>query len=268
LNRVFCFVSVAFTVLLVAASVFGQSRSLNGPTSTESTAVNPVPPASEPKPAASGETGRFAIGVKLSLLGAGFEVAAPVTRRTNMRAGFNMFSYSRNFQKDGANYDGQVALKSMEAHYDIFPWAARFHISPGILTFIGSPVRANASVPAGQSFSLGGTDYYSDSMVPVTGTGRINFNRVAPMVTLGWGNLVPRKHFSVPFELGVAFQGSPKSTLHLMGNVCEAPGFNCRSVDSDPTVQSQIVAEQAKINNSMSSFKVYPIISVGFGYTF
>ena len=53
-----------------------------------------------------------------------------------------------------------------------------------------------------------------------------------------------------------------------MGNVCEAPGFNCRSVDSDPTVQSQIVAEQAKINNSMSSFKVYPIISVGFGYTF
>jgi hypothetical protein len=33
-------------------------------------------------------------------------------------------------------------------------------------------------------------------------------------------------------------------------------------------VQSNITSEQTKINNSMSFFKVYPIISVGFGYKF
>ena len=90
------------------------------------------------------------------------------------------------------------------------------------------------------------------------------------MATFGWGNLVPRNHshFSAPVELGVAFQGSPKATLNLAGNVCDSPGVNCRSVASDPTVQSNIVAEQTKVNNSLSFFKAYPIISVGFGYSF
>jgi hypothetical protein len=33
-------------------------------------------------------------------------------------------------------------------------------------------------------------------------------------------------------------------------------------------VQSNVVAEQAKINKDTSAFKVYPIISIGFGYKF
>ena len=37
---------------------------------------------------------------------------------------------------------------------------------------------------------------------------------------------------------------------------------------SNSTVQSNVVAEQGKVNKSVSAFKVYPIISVGFGYKF
>jgi hypothetical protein len=50
--------------------------------------------------------------------------------------------------------------------------------------------------------------------------------------------------------------------------VCDSPGVNCRSVTSDSNVQSQILSEQTKLNNSMSFFKLYPIISIGFGYKF
>jgi hypothetical protein len=193
-----------------------------------------------------------------------------VTHHTNVRAGFNMFTYSRDFNKDSIAYNGQLNFKSVEAHYDIYPFAGKFHVSPGVLAYIGNPITATAAVPGGESFSLGGTTYYSDSGTPVTGNGKINFNRAAPMATIGWGNLVPRNHshFSVPVELGVAFQGSPKATLNLACNVCDSPGINCRSVASDPTVQSNVVAEQTKVNNSMSFFKAYPIISVGFGYSF
>lgn len=91
------------------------------------------------------------------------------------------------------------------------------------------------------------------------------------MTTVGWGNLVSRKegkHFTVPFEMGVAFQGSPKASLSLAGNICDQPGVNCRNVATDSTVQANIVSEQNKVNNSMSFFKAYPIISVGFGYKF
>jgi hypothetical protein len=199
------------------------------------------------------------------------EVAARVMRRANVRAGFNVLGYSRNFDKDGLDYAGHLDFRTVEGHFDFFPFAGSFHVSPGILGYIGDPIRANASVPGGQSFTLGGVVFYSDAANPTYGTGKIDFNQVAPMITVGWGNLVPRrrsKHFSVPFEVGVAFQGSPKATLDLAGNVCTSPGANCVPAASSSFVQTQVVAEQNKINNSMSFFQAYPIISVGFGYKF
>ncbi|HMD77097.1 MAG TPA: hypothetical protein VKG86_06960 [Terracidiphilus sp.] len=218
-----------------------------------------------------GDSGNFGIGVKGSLLGGGVEGAVRVTHHTNLRAGFNIFDYSRTFNKDGVAYNGQLSFKTVEAHYDVFPFAGAFHVSPGVLIYAATPITANASVPGNQTFSLGGTSYLSDQSAPVTGNGNIKFNQAAPMATIGWGNLIPRKaskHFSVPVELGVAFQGSPKATLNLAGNVCNTDGTNCRTVASDSTVQANILSEQTKLNNSMRFFKAYPIISVGLGYKF
>jgi hypothetical protein len=133
---------------------------------------------------------------------------------------------------------------------------------------MGNPVTANAIVPANQSFSLGGQTYYSDPSAPMTANGKMNFNQVSPTATFGWGNLVRRnKRFSIPVEIGAAFQGSPKSTLNLTGGVCTAPGSGCMGT-SNSTVQSNVIAEQVKINKSLSVFKAYPIISFGFGYKF
>jgi len=137
-----------------------------------------------------------------------------------------------------------------------------------MVAYLGNPITAAAAEPGNKSFTLGGHTYYSDPSNPATPSGRINFNQVSPTATVGWGNLVHRdtKRFTVSFEAGAAFQGSPKSTLILGGNVCDNPGVNCRSAASDPTVQSNIVSEQGKINKSMAPFEVYPIISLGFGY--
>jgi hypothetical protein len=254
------------TILLSTLGMFAQVANLNGPTPTSAPAVSPA--SSKP----SGGADRFGIGVKVSLLGGGVEAAARVTNRTNVRAGFNMFSYSRGFNKDGIAYDGQIGFKTIEAHYDIFPFTGGFHVSPGVLVYAGTPISATASVPAGQSFSLGDVQYTSGNstgQAAITGNGTIKFNRAAPMFTVGWGNLVSRKetkHFSIPVELGVAFQGSPKAALALAGTACDSAG--CYDAATDPTFQSNVQSEQAKINNSMSFFKVYPIISVGFGYKF
>lgn len=219
----------------------------------------------------SHDPGRLGVGVKVSTLGAGAEAAVRVTHRTNVRAGFNMIDYSRGFNKDGVAYNGQLSFKTLEAHYDIFPWAKSFHVSPGVLVYAGDPITATAAVPANQSFTLGGVNYSSDPTNPVTGSGKIDFHRAAPLISVGWGNLISRregKHFSVPVELGVAFQGSPQARLALAGSVCDSSGFNCRPITSDPTVHANVVSEQGKINSSMSFFKAYPIISVGFGYKF
>jgi len=69
----------------------------------------------------SADSGAFAFGVKTSLFGVGAELAARATHRTNVRAGFNILGYSRNFNKDGVDYDAHLAFRTIEAHYDIFP---------------------------------------------------------------------------------------------------------------------------------------------------
>lgn len=250
-------------LILSCMAVFGQSAQQSESAS--------------PPPAAKGsqwnsDSGTVGVGVKVSSFGPGIEGAVRVAHRSNVRAGFNMITYDRTFDKDGVSYAGQLQFKTFEAHYDFFPWAGSFHISPGVLAYIGDPITATATVPANQSFSLGGINYYSDPTNPAHGTGKIKFNQAAPTITVGWGNLVSRKegkHFSIPFEIGAAFQGSPKASLNLAGNVCAtAPGINCVNAATDPTVQSNVVSEQNKVNNDMSFFKVYPIISVGIGYKF
>jgi hypothetical protein len=112
-------------------------------------------------------------------------------------------------------------------------------------------------------------DFVSDPANPVKGTGKLDFHRPGPSVTVGWGNLLPHiaKRFTVPFEAGVVYQGAPKATLSLSGNVCGAALTNCRTV-SDPTFQSHVQSEQTKINNDINFFQAYPIISIGFGLKF
>jgi hypothetical protein len=258
---------LAFSLLVIGSFTFGQS----------SNPADQPPPPAQSKPASHRDSQTFGIGVKGSLLGGGVEFAARVTHYTNVRAGFNIISYSRGFDKDGITYNGQLSFKTIEAHYDIFPFAGNFHISPGVLAYIGDPITATATVAGGQSFTLGGVQYYSEAFAnPITGSGKIDFDRAAPMATIGWGNLVPRgrhKHFSVPFEIGVAFQGSPKATLNLAGNACPtlasaSTGVGCSSVAAYPGLLANVQAEQTKVNNSMSFFKAYPIISIGFGYSF
>jgi hypothetical protein len=221
----------------------------------------------------SAENGRghFGIGVKVSSLGLGLEAALRVSERSNLRAGFNVLGFSHTFTKDGIAYNGHLNFKTFEAHYDFFPWAGGFHVSPGLLVYTADPIKANASVPGDKSFTLGGVTFYSDPSSPATAQGRITFNRAAPTITVGWGNLISRKEgsrFIFPFEIGIAFQGNPDTTLAFGGNVCTSPGVNCSSAEENPEVQRNIVSEQRKINNSLSFLKVYPIISSGFGVRF
>ena len=251
MKRVVCLVVAVCFVL--SCSVFAQQSAVSAPKSGSESVADHV-----------------GIGVKVGLLGVGAELAARIERHSNIRAGFNVLGYSRSFDKDGINYNGHLSFRTIEAHYDYYPWAGKFHISGGLLDYLGNPITANALVPANSSFSLGGQQYYTQTNQAFA-AGRVNFNQVSPTVSFGWGNLVRENHrFSVPIELGVAFQGSPKSALGVSGTVCTDPvnPATCVNAASDPTVQSNVVAEQAKLDKNMKPFKFYPIISIGFGYKF
>lgn len=213
---------------------------------------------------------KIGVGVKMSLLGFGVEAATPVTYHTNVRVGFNAFGYSHNFTNDGINYNADLNFRSFETHFDWFPFSGSFHLSPGLMLYNGNRIQANAAVPGGEQFTLGGTTYTSDAADPISGTGKVGFATVAPTFLLGFGNLVPRraKHFSVPVEIGAVIEGAPKATLNLQGTACDPSGLTCQNVADDVPFQNNVIAQQNKLNHDMSSFKVYPILSVGFGYKF
>jgi len=256
-------------VLLLLTNLLESRLAAAMPDSPDS-AAPPAPAAAPAIPAKESSEGRFPIGVgvKVSTLGIGGEVAVAVTHRSNVRFGFNAFSYGHTFDKDGATYTGNLDFRSAQATYDFFPlrW---LHVSPGVLLYNGNKVSANVSVPGGQTFTLSNTNYVSAAADPIAGTGKLTVYKAAPMTLIGIGNLVPRsRHFSTSFEIGAAYQGPPRVALNLSGSACDSTGLNCRSIGSDPTIQSNIAAEQAKLNKSASPYKFYPILSFGVGFKF
>jgi hypothetical protein len=134
---------------------------------------------------------KVAIGLKVSvLLGPGIEGAVEVTRKSNIRGGFNYFNYGLNETKDGVSYNAQLHLRAVDALYDWFPFGGGFHLSGGALLYNGNAIKATASVPGGRGFTLGGVSYTSEPSNPIVGTGELDLgNKAAPMGLLGWTRL-------------------------------------------------------------------------------
>ena len=272
-------------VSLVPASCFAQEEitsarldavtlpaAANADASPASPAAWPNPASAIPRPAPrrNSEGPRLiGIGAKISLLGIGGEAAIALSKRINVRGGFNFFNYSRGFDKDGINYAAQLAFRSAEAHLDWFPFGG-FHLSPGLLFYNDNHIDATATVGAGQQFTLGGVNYTSDVTSPVTGTAKLGFNKVAPTFLIGFGNLLPRnrRRFSLTTEFGVAYTGAPTASLNLQGTACTVPAAICVNAATDPTVQNNVQSEVAKVNHDVSIIKFYPLASFGFGINF
>jgi hypothetical protein len=208
---------------------------------------------------------RVALGAKFSSLGIGIEGAVGLTSRSNVRGAFNFFNYDRTFANDGVIYGGQLGWRSVQIVYDQYVFKG-FHLSPGLLAYNGNHMDGSASVPPGQSFNLANVRYFSGQGNPITGAARMDFRKTAPMVLFGVGNPLPRsgRRFGFNVDAGIAFLGSPSTTLSFTGNACAiSPTAGCVNAATDPTVQANVQAQQAKVNSDLKSLQYYPIISIG-----
>jgi hypothetical protein len=208
---------------------------------------------------------RIGVGVKVSTLGVGFEGSTAVMRTSNVRGAFNFLNYDRTVTKNGITYDAGLGLRSLEFVYDQYVFKG-FHVSPGLLAYNGNHGDGTLSVPPGQSFTLGGIRYFSSQTNPIHGTARVDFRTAAPVLMAGVGNPLPRngRRFGFNIDFGVVFQGPPMTSLVLNGTACATgPSTGCVNAATDPTVQSNVLAEQNKINNDLEPLKYYPMFSVG-----
>jgi hypothetical protein len=205
--------------------------------------------------------------------GAGLDLATAVSRKFNLRAGAEYFSYSTTFQDQGANVAVELRMQSGHASLDWFPFAGQFRLSPVVIFANDNRARATALIPPGSTITLNGQDYTSSLTDPLHGAGSVDFRKASPGFTLGWGNILSHKssHFSFPLEAGFYYVGQPGLKVSFTGSACDPSqpaAIGCESVNQDAGFQQNLAQFIARNNHNLSYATFLPIFSFGFGYSF
>jgi hypothetical protein len=193
------------------------------------------------------------IDVHASTLGYGAGIAIPLSENFAARLSLSKANFTFNTTSDQIKYDATLKLESIAALADWHPFSGVTHLTAGVI-FNNNGFDMNAT-PTGGSFTINGVTY-NTSQISSLNAG-IAFNKVAPYLGFGWSGRASKSGFSFKSDIGVMFQGSPKSTLAVSG-----------SLANDPTVAANVAAEQAKLDKDMENFKLYPVISFGLAYAF
>lgn len=211
------------------------------------------------------------VGLTAGTTGLGGQIAVPYGAYWNLRAGVSYLGYSRTFHSsNGYPIDGHLRLAAAQATVDWFPLAGGFHVSLGVIVPDLTKASARVALTANETITVNGTDYSTDAANPLRGTGYVTVNKLAPMLTVGWGNLIPRdyhKRFSVPFEIGAAYQGAPTARVSMSGDVCDQK--RCTPVAANAGFNHNVEVVRSDLNRNLSAYgRFFPVISIGIGYRF
>ena len=122
--------------------------------------------------------------------------------------------------------------------------------------------------------SFNGKDYSSTTTVPLHGVAYVDTHKIAPGISLGFGNLVPRtrdRHWTFPVDLGFYYIGQPNLQITFTGTACSAAGNgtpDCDNVAQDTEFQQNLQKVIAHQRHNLSYASLFPILSFGVGYRF
>ena len=215
----------------------------------------------------------FGLATRVGFAGTGFDVATPLATRFNLRTGADFFSYATSLQEEGANVGINLRMRSGHAVLDWLPFGGHFRLSPLVVLGNNNRMLATAIIPSGSTVTLNGQDYISSYTDPLRGSGRIDFRKVSPGLSVGFGNFIPRdrSHFSIPVEMGFYYVGQPKLQVAFTGSACDpnySASVGCESVNQDSGFQQNLAAFKGRNDHNLSCASLFPIFSVGLGYRF
>ena len=218
-------------------------------------------PPEPPEPAKMSDTmemnkdSKSGIGLtgKIGTLGYGAELSFGFTDRIATRIGLNAYTYKRNADSGTVNYDFKLQLQTASVLADWYPFAGSFRTSGGV--FYNKNKFGLDAKPTGGSYTINGATYSTTQISSLQGT--LSFNKVAPYFGIGWGNPVAKdKGWGMTSDFGVLFQGKPKTGL-----VATCGGGACSTA-----IQDSVTAENTKLQNDLSNFKLWPVVSFGISY--
>ena len=197
------------------------------------------------------------IGLRAGTLGLGAELSYAVSQRVALRLGADAYTpKTRTVTQEDIDYDVNAKLRSGSLLVDLFPFANNFRFSLGAI--LNRNQVSGTGKPTGGTFTLNGQTINASDVGSLDL--QVAFKKTAPYLGIGYGRPV-NGGLSFISDLGVMFQGVPKSTLTA---TCSATATvpNCNAL------QNAVAGEQATVQDNISKFKYYPVVSVGLAYTF
>jgi hypothetical protein len=186
---------------------------------------------------------------KVGTTGLGADLTVPlISNWLNLRAGYNFGELRPSITEGGISYSSDLHLESIPILLDLHPFHGSFRITGGVF-YNKNDLGLSSIVNTGDiGLGLG---------IPGTTTlsGNVSWSEEwAPYLGIGWGNAADDNTLDLPIaigfslDIGAYYTGSPDVVL---------------SESSGTVPLADLLAEQQQLEDDLSNFKFYPVITVG-----
>ena len=186
---------------------------------------------------AAGSAQAAGAGLRIGTTGLGADFGWEIAPTLGGRLGVSAGNWSADFNTSDVNYDAKLKLGNVNAFLDWSPFGP-FRLTGG---FIANNNKVDLTGNPGFDATVSGTVKPSNSFAPYLG--------------VGYGNVWTRG-VNFYFDVGVMFMGSPKASLSVTCGPTASPA-QCAQA------QSQVAAEQARVEDELKRFKYYPVANIG-----
>lgn len=193
----------------------------------------------------TGRAQQLSTSLRAGTRGIGVDLTFPISDKLNVRAGGTYFTYGTDgtevIEDVTVGWEGNSDVFFLHALADWYPFGNAFRLSGGI---VYNGLQTTGSFMPEESVEAGGTVYPPSEIGRVDA--KVDFERrIAPYLGIGFGNPVHGSRFTLLFDVGVIYQGSPSVNLEA----------------SEMLTPTEEEADQIEENISWAQW--YPVVSVG-----
>jgi hypothetical protein len=196
-------------------------------------------------------------GVKIGTTGVGLEYSLSLLPKYGARANLNLGSYKRTETISGFEASGKIGFQSLLLLADAHPYRNGFRLSVGLM--LNRNTAEGTARPFDPVVRINGREYPAAAVD--NAKGEVTFQRLSPYFGVGWGAAPLAQPGPIAsFDLGVLYQ-RPRGTLSVACGPA-ATALECSRLQAD------IAAEERELNEDLRDVKMWPVLTLGFGYRF
>jgi len=202
-------------------------------------------------------TADFGVGLKAGTLGLGIEGRWSPLPWLDIRAGVNQYDFEDSGSYASVDYDGVLAMDTVFLTGNFrFPLSP-FRVTAGAFSN-GNQLQLLSQDTGGENFTIGGIEFSPDDVGSLRST--TSFEDTAPYLGVGYDFELFGK-LGLNFDLGVLWQGDPSVTL-------EATGLASAPPDVQIVLEPVLEIERLALEDEISDYKAWPVVSLSFVYNF